>query len=71
MAFDNDLSLVPFPFSIIYILDLIRSTNKLSFILFVDDTNLFSSGKDIKKVEPSVNDELPNVEECKSHKKQI
>ena len=42
---------------------LTNSTNKLSFILFADDTNLFCSGKDIKKVESMVNDELTHVQE--------
>ena len=45
-----------------YINDLTNSTNKLSFILFADDTNLFCSGKDIKKVESMVNDELTHVQ---------
>ena len=48
---------------LIYINDLTNSTNKLSFILFADDRNLFCSGKDIKKVESMVNDELTRVQE--------
>ena len=35
---------------LIYINDLTNSTNKLSFILFADDTNLFAQGKILKKL---------------------
>jgi len=48
---------------LIYINDLTNSTNILSPILFADDTNLFSSGKDINKLETSVNEELTRVQE--------
>ena len=49
---------------LIYINDiLINSSNKLSFILFADDTNLFCSGKDIKTHESIVNEELSHVQE--------
>ena len=48
---------------LIYINDIINSSNKLSFILLADDTNLFCSGKDIKTLESIVNEELSHVQE--------
>ena len=46
-----------------YINDLSNSTNKLSAILFADDTNLFCSGKDIHELELTVNTELTRIQE--------
>ena len=48
---------------LIYINDLINSTTKLSTILFVDDTNMFWSGKDMHELEATVNSELARVQE--------
>lgn len=48
---------------LIYINDLVNSTNNLSPILFADDTNLFCSGKDISELEFKVNQELNQVQE--------
>ena len=48
---------------LIYINDLSNSTNKLSTILFADDTNLFCSGKDIHELELTVNTELTHIQE--------
>ena len=48
---------------LIYINDLVNSTNSLSTILFADDTNLFCSGNDIRQLESTVNNELIRVQE--------
>ena len=48
---------------LIYINDLVNSANKLSTILFADDTNLFYSGKDIGTIEYTVNNELTQIQE--------
>ena len=47
----------------IYINDPNNSTSNLSTILFVDDTNLFCSGKNLKELEWLINEELAHVQE--------
>ena len=46
---------------IVYINDFYRSSDKLSFILFADDSNLFYSHPDPNTLISTVNDELKNV----------
>lgn len=48
---------------LIYINDLPNSSNKLSSIIFADDTNLFYSGKEIVQIQNQINEELKNVQE--------
>ena len=45
----------------IYINDLCLVCKYTSAILFADDTNLFSSGKDLKTLERTTNNELSNI----------
>ena len=45
----------------IYIKDLCLVCKHTSAILFADDTNLFSSGKDLKTLESTTNNELSNI----------
>ena len=46
---------------LIYINDLCLVCKNTSAILFADDTNLFSSGKDLKTLERTTNNELSNI----------
>ena len=46
---------------LIYINDIHTCSNKLSFYLFADDTNLLYADKNLKYLESSVNTELQNV----------
>ena len=46
---------------LIYINDLCLVCKYTSAILFADDTNLFSSGKDLKTLERTTNNELSNI----------
>ena len=48
---------------LMYINDLCSICKYTTPILFADDTNLFSSGKDLKVIENHVNDELSNISE--------
>lgn len=57
--FHRDLSLVLFS---IYVNVLIKSTNKLSFSLFANDTNLFCAGNVIKKREGMFDEDLSHVQ---------
>ena len=43
---------------ILFINDLPKTTEKLRFIIFADDTNILASGKDYKALENNVNEEL-------------
>ena len=46
-----------------YINDIVNSTEKLSFRLFADDTNIFASSKKSNDLETTVNQELTLVEQ--------
>ena len=46
---------------LLYINDLPKSSSKLSFRIFADDTNIFFSSKNIADLESTVNEELMNV----------
>ena len=46
---------------LIYINGLPNSSQKLSFIIFADDTNLFASARDLKSLEHLMNSELTKV----------
>ena len=48
---------------LIYINDIHNSSNKLSFYLFADDTNLLYADKNLKSLEETVNNELLKVSE--------
>ena len=48
---------------LMYINDLCSIYKYTTPILFADDTNLFSSGKDLKVIENRANDELSNISE--------
>ena len=48
---------------LIYVNDMYRSSQKLDFYLFADDTNLLYAEKDLKKLEIVVNEELLNLSE--------
>ena len=48
---------------LIYINDIHNSSDKLSFYLFADDTNLLYADKNLKSVEETVNKELLKVSE--------
>ncbi len=50
----QDSTLGPILF-LIYISDIVQSTNLLNFIIFADDTNIFISGTDIKEQESTKN----------------
>ena len=50
----------PLPF-LIYINDIYNSSEKFSFYLFADDTNLLYTEKDLKSLESVVNIELQKV----------
>ena len=47
-------------FVLIYINDLPNCSKKLNFKIFADDTNVFSSEKDLKALERLMNSELVN-----------
>lgn len=55
------LSFGPFTFSYIYINDIYRSSDKFSFYLFADDTNLLYADKKLKSLETIVNNELKKI----------
>ena len=46
---------------LIYINDLPNSSQKLSFKIFADDTNVFASARDLKSLEHLMNSELAKV----------
>lgn len=46
---------------LLYINDITRSTNKLNFLLYADDTTLFLSGSDINEMTKVVTQELISV----------
>ena len=46
---------------IIYVNDMYKAVNKLNVIMFADDTNLFISGKNIKEIFKSMNDQLSSI----------
>ena len=46
---------------LMYINDLPKSSSKLSFRIFADDTNIFFSSKNIADLESTVNEEHMNV----------
>ena len=46
---------------LLYINDIQESSDKFSFYLFADDTNILYSDKNLKSLELSVNQELNNV----------
>ena len=46
---------------LIYLNDPVNSANKLSTILFADDTNLFCSGKDCTALTSVINNELNRI----------
>ena len=46
---------------LVYINDLPKSSRKISFQIFADDTNIFFSSKNIANKESTVNEELMNV----------
>ena len=46
---------------LIYINDIIRSTNKLKFILFADDTTIFLQGNNLENITHTLNTELRKV----------
>lgn len=46
---------------LIYINDIVRSTNILNFLLFADDTNIFIKGRDINELQNILNQELEHV----------
>ena len=48
---------------LLYVNDLCRSSDKLSFYLFADDTNLLYADRDINSLERVVNVELSKVQE--------
>ena len=48
---------------LLYVKDLCRSSDKLSFYLFADDTNLSYADRDINSLERVVNAELSKVQE--------
>ena len=51
------------PLFLIYINDILNSSDKLSFYLFADDTNLLYADKNLKSLEETVNNELLEVSE--------
>ena len=46
---------------LLYINDIPNSSNKLSFRIFADDTNIFTSSSNLKQLETTVNEELKKV----------
>ena len=46
---------------LIYINDIVTSSDKPSFRLFADDTNVFASSKNLKELESTMNQELQKV----------
>ena len=46
---------------LLYINDIPTSSRFLNFHLFADDTSIFYAGKDVNKLETTVNNELQNV----------
>ena len=46
---------------LLYINDLYKSSNKLQFYLFADDTSLTYANRDLKKLETEINEELFKV----------
>ena len=60
-VFHNDRCLGPV-LLLLYINDMYRSSNQMSFILFSDDTTVFASDSDINNVHATVNRELVGVD---------
>ena len=57
---------------LLYLNDLPKSSNKLSFRIFADDTNIFFSSKNIADLESTVNEELVNaIKYCNVNKLSI
>ena len=48
---------------LIYINDIFKSSSKLNFYLFADDTSLLYADKNLKSLEYTVNRELSNVQQ--------
>lgn len=46
---------------LLYINDIVNSSDKLSFRIFADDTNIFASSKNAKELESTINQELVRV----------
>ena len=46
---------------LLYVNDIFKSSEKLSFILFADDTNIFYQHEDIKVMTETLNNELNKV----------
>ena len=46
---------------LLYINDIVNSSDKLSFCLFADDTNIFVSSRNHKELESTMNQELKKV----------
>ena len=61
MPYILDYLCMPYILFILYINDLANVSDKLKFILFADDTNVFVSGKNIKNVCDVLNKELENM----------
>ncbi len=54
---------------LIYINDITSSSNKLNFVLYADDTNIFLQGKDLNELKSTLNEELKKVSDwIKSNK---
>jgi hypothetical protein len=47
-----------------YINDLGTIFNKISTVLFADDSNLVTSGKTLSYIEKTINDEIPALTSC-------
>ena len=57
---------------LLYVNDLPRSSKKITFIIFADDTNVLYSTNDPKELETVINEELGNVfKYCASNKLSI
>ena len=56
----QDSTLGPLLF-LLYINDIVNSSDKLSFCLFADDTNIFVSSRNHKELESTMNQELKKV----------
>ena len=57
---------------LLYIKDIVNSSEKLSFRLFADDTNVFASSKNLKDLETLMNKELSKVKNwCDANKLSI
>ena len=46
---------------LLYINDIVKSSTKLEYLLFADDTSLLISGKTFKEIEKTLNSELENI----------